>query len=461
MKISIFYTNDIHCEYEPLAGLATYIFENMTANDLLFDGGDFCDLKSLLIQGTDGLAAIDIMKMMKYDAMVVGNNEIDLEHDKLSNLANHDFPILSCNITANDGSKIDHIIPSLIIEKANIRFLVIGVSPYYSINLTPNKYNTFFAMGNITTLEPVELIRQEIAKNQTKYDICILLSHSGFKAEEYILNQIPEIDLCLGGHSHTKVEELMRINKSYYLQTGKYAEGIGRIDLKISDRKIINISGKCLNNDFPLNLALINLLKSEEEIAIKAMDRPLYTIKPLAWNPYRESELINFICDALYFEYDCDFTMMHAGIVNSAIEGDISKLRLLKLSPSKLNPTRITLFGKQIIEAVKLSFDEQVIKQAGKGAGFRGDVLGTLGFSHNVKINAHTYEVFINDKKVENELRYVCVTDDYLQRGTGYHCLKVADQDAYFYHGFIRDLLERELNNPDCWKTCQLKRIID
>ena len=461
MKISLFYTNDIHSEYERLAGLATYVVENKTANDLLFDGGDFCDLKSLLIQGTDGLAAIKIMKMMRYDAMVVGNNEIDLEHDKLSNFANHDFPILSCNITANDGTKIDHIIPSLIIEKAGIRFLVIGVSPYYSINLTPNKYNVFFTMGNITTLEPIELIRKEIAKYQSEYDICILLSHSGFKAEEYMINEIPEIDLCLGGHSHTKIDKLMHINNAYYLQTGNYAEGLGRIDLEIIDRKIKQISGEYLDNDFTLNKDIIELIRSEEKTAINAMSRTLYTIDHLAWNPYQESELVNLICDALYFEYECDFTMIHAGIVNSDVDGDISKLKLLKLAPSKLNPTRITLFGKQILEAVKLSFDDNVTKQDGKGAGFRGSVLGVLGFSHNVNINAQTYEVFINDKKVENDQKYICVSDDYLQRGTGYPCLKVADQDAYFYHGFIRDLLERELNNPNCWKTCQIKRIID
>lgn len=460
MKISLFYTNDVHSEYERLAKLANYIVENKTANDLLFDGGDFCDLKNLLIQGTEGLAAIEILKMMEYDAMVVGNNEIDLEHDKLSNFANHDFPVLSCNITANDGAKIDHIIPSLIIEKAGIRFLVIGVSPYYSISLKPNKYNVFFTMGNITTLEPIDLIKNEIAKNRSKYDICILLSHSGFKAEQYMINKIPEIDLCLGGHSHTKVDDLMHINNAYYLQTGKYAEGLGRIDLEIEEHKIKRISGKYLDNDFLPNERLTQLIKIQEKIAISTMSKTLYRIDHLAWNPYQESELINFICDALYLKYECDFTMMHAGIVNSDIEGDINKLKLLKLSPSKLNPTRITLFGKQILDAVKLSFDEQFVRQDGKGAGFRGNVLGVLGFSHNVKINARTYEVFIDDVKVENEKKYICVCDDYLQRGTGYTSLKVADEEAYFYHGFIRDFLEHELNNPQCWKTYQIKRII-
>ena len=48
------------------------------------------------------------------------------------------------------------------------------------------------------------------------------------------------------------------------------------------------------------------------------------------------------------------------------------------------------------------------------------------------------------DKKV-----YSIVTDDYLQRGTGYPSLKVKDEVCHYDHGFIRHVIERHLMDED------------
>lgn len=91
----------------------------------------------------------------------------------------------------------------------------------------------------------------------------------------------------------------------------------------------------------------------------------------------------------------------------------------------------------------------------------RGKVLGTLGFSHNVRIKRNPLTIWISRELLDEDRIYVCMADDSLQRGTGYTELATANEKAVFFPGFIRDLLERTLNDPDILKSAQIKRIID
>lgn len=136
-------------------------------------------------------------------------------------------------------------------------------------------------------------------------------------------------------------------------------------------------------------------------------------------------------------------------------------MELIELSPSKLNPTRFPVSGRQLKQAVIHSLDGEFVRQSVKGPGVRGKVLGTLGFSHNVRIKRNPLTIWINGELLDESRTYVCMADDSLQRGTGYTELATADEQAVFFPGFIRNLLERTLNSPDILKTAQVQRIVD
>lgn len=55
------------------------------------------------------------------------------------------------------------------------------------------------------------------------------------------------------------------------------------------------------------------------------MSIPMDVIGELVFDPFEESELINFICDILKKERECDFALMHAGIAESALKRPVSK----------------------------------------------------------------------------------------------------------------------------------------
>lgn len=85
---------------------------------------------------------------------------------------------------------------SHVIEIGNRKIGIIGA-------LTPStKYSSH--PGKVEFLDEVESIRREIEILKTQnIDIFICLSHSGYEREMEIAEQVEDLDLIIGGHSHT------------------------------------------------------------------------------------------------------------------------------------------------------------------------------------------------------------------------------------------------------------------
>lgn len=458
--MKLFFTNDIHSSFKNLAKLSSFIKREKQQSDLLIDAGDFMDMKDLLVQGNlHGVS--ELVKYIGYDCMAVGNNEIDLTDSGLSQIASK-LPMLSCNVFHNDLTDVPNVLKSIMIVKNQVRFLIIGVSPYYSgPDLTSSRYNVFFNMYNLNVEDPIPAVRRELEKHRGQYDISILLSHSGKTIEERILEKIDGIDICIGGHSHSRVERPCRINNTIYMQAFNFAECIGVLDLDIQDRQIHQYCGQLIFNDFPVDDDFQELYLVELGKAKAVLSRPFAFVDCLQFDPYRESELINFISDCLYEEYPCDFAFMHAGICEKSLHGDVSVMKLIELSPSKLNPTRFRVKGSDFEEAIRLSMEHDYIAQSGNGSGFRGHVLGCICVSRNVKIIKSPFAIYIDGVLLDKNREYDIVSDDYMQRAQYYPSLRKPDEEAVFYDGFIRDLISRHISDQALIESSKIKRIYE
>ena len=178
----------------------------------------------------------------------------------------------------------------------------------------------------------------------------------------------------------------------------------------------------------------------------------------LAFDPFRESPLTNFICDCLKKEFECDLALMHSGISQGALLRPVSRKRLIENFPSKLNPTIFTVSGSSLLEAVRLSLEDEHIRQSGQGPGFRGTVLGCLGFSSNVRLTREPFSLELDGDPVRPERSYTIAADDYLQRGTGYPSLAVPDREARFDKRFIRDLVQDHLTDEPVFRSAFIPR---
>lgn len=454
MGIVIYHTNDFHSNFKNLKKVHRYLRDNKTVNDFYFDSGDYTDLASVLVQADGAQSAMKLMLDSQLDAMALGNNEIDLGYDAIVQLAQCGIPLISTNLRDLNDASIEGILSSAIFNRLGKRFLVLGLSPYYSKDLAHEAYDLFFMMGGIRTNEPIVLLKKEIQKQIGQYDYCILLSHSGLTVDRVIIEAVPEIDLCLGGHTHDIV------TSKGYSQSGK-GERLGKITLEVINGRLVEVENIQLDLAETENTRFDRHYHQIEAYTDSILSSPLPFFRELAFTAFEESELINFICDALLKESDdaCDLALMHAGIAEKGLCHPVSKKSLIETFPSKLNPTIYNIKGQAIREALLLSLNDTHIRSSGKGAGFRGRVLGTLGVSQNVQVSEATSTITVNGSPLEDEKMYTIITDDYLQRGSGYPSLEVADREATFKPGFIRDLVEKYLEDEALFEAARVPRI--
>lgn len=453
MRIHIYHTNDIHSNYDFLKKVHGYLRDHKRENDFYFDSGDYTDLKNIIVQADQGRSAMEMLMSCGLDGMTLGNNEVDMGYEAVAELVSQNAPMIVANVTDNEDSPIPKMLASKIYVRAGKRFLVIGIAPFYKEDMTPSGYNVFSMMGNLKFHPPVELVRKELDNNQGNYDYCILLSHSGCIIEEEIRKELPEVDLFLGGHSH-EVK-----NYKGYSQSGM-GEFLGKITLEINDDGITEVENEQLALPKVQDKEFDLLLGQKEQLADDILSRELPAIWDLEFDPFQESELINFVCDCLLKKFEGDLAIMHCGIAEKSMLKPVSRKSLVSIFPSKLNPTMYAIKGKNIVEAVKLSLDEEYIREDGKGPGFRGHVLGTLGFSSNVRISRTPFYMEIDGRRIEPDREYAIVTDDYLQRGTGYPSLRVPNEKAQYHKWFIRDLVQHFLMDHEVFERAKIRREI-
>ncbi|OGS54488.1 MAG: hypothetical protein A2Y20_04120 [Firmicutes bacterium GWF2_51_9] len=457
-KLHIYHTNDIHSHFDRFSSLCSYLKQVRGENDLVFDAGDFNDFRSVMISGTMGRAGKVLLKEAGYDALCIGNNEGFSGIECLEEMAADDLPLLSMNLTKLDGSPIRNVKKSIILERGGIRFLVIGVSPYFGIE-GEGKYNVFFNMDGLHSHNPIPLIRDELERNSGLYDFSILLSHQGISTDERCAREIERLDIIIGGHSHTLLDEALVVNQTIIHHAGEYGKVIGKLSLEIDDGKIVGFNGEVIENTFEEDAGINKLIDEQTRIAHDKLNETLVEIEKLDFHISEENDLINFICDALMKEVKCDFSFINHGIVNHGLAGKISRRTLLEVSPSPLNPTLIKITGRQFIDAIRLSFDGNHVLKNGRGPGFRGTHIGGLGVSANVRITKEPFGIWIDEKRIAPECVYTVMSDDYLQRGSGYPMLMCPDNESRFFPGFIRDLLQRNLLDESLRNGAKTRRI--
>ena len=100
----------------------------------------------------------------------------------------------------------------------------------------------------VAYLDPVETASRmaTLLKQQKKCDLVICISHLGWQeqgmGDQTVISQTRDIDLVLGGHSHTYFEELRYVNNADGKpvaddQNGKHAIYVGKMTLTMEKVK--------------------------------------------------------------------------------------------------------------------------------------------------------------------------------------------------------------------------------
>ena len=202
---------------------------------------------------------LQLMSRMGYDATTFGNHEFDLGPDGLgraigvaakagrvpavlasnTKFANQDATLTDLQRQAKAGVIRRH----LVIERGGLRFGLFGLLGKEAIFYTSGGAVTFSdAIG--TAREIVTVLRET-----EKVDVVICLSHGGVEKgkdgrftdgdDVRLAKAVPGIDVVIGGHSHTALQEAIIVNDhTPVVQTGKYGENLGELVITLDGGKL-------------------------------------------------------------------------------------------------------------------------------------------------------------------------------------------------------------------------------
>ncbi|MBI1315331.1 bifunctional metallophosphatase/5'-nucleotidase [bacterium] len=219
----ILHTNDVHSRIDPFPasntryagqggaeGRARRIaaIRNRFKNVLLLDAGD-------IFQGTPyfnlykGEPEIKLMSAMGYDAATLGNHDFDLGVEGFAQQLPHArFDVICSNYNLKNGALGGKTLEHKIYRKGPYKVGVFGLGIELKGLVTPKLY------GDTKYLDPIEVARVQVGTLRKQgCNLVVCLSHLGFQYESdkvsdrVLAKECPGIDLIIGGHTHTFVEE--------------------------------------------------------------------------------------------------------------------------------------------------------------------------------------------------------------------------------------------------------------
>lgn len=256
--ITILYTNDTHSRIDPFpenarefAGLGGIAKRSSLVNKirleekhvLLLDAGD-------VFQGTPwfnvygGSVDFEMMSEMGYDAMAIGNHEFDLGLEGFAEAASHaSFPFLCANYSTRRTPLEPFIERHIIKEIDGFKIGIFGLGIQLEGVVDPK------LSGSVRYRDPISNAQRTV-QNLRDFHLCdyvICLSHLGYKynskqVDDITLAQnVPGIDLIIGGHTHTFLDEPVIVknqegSETLITQMGHSGVRLGRIDLNAKDQ---------------------------------------------------------------------------------------------------------------------------------------------------------------------------------------------------------------------------------
>jgi 2',3'-cyclic-nucleotide 2'-phosphodiesterase (5'-nucleotidase family) len=292
--IQIIHTNDLHSYFRGYddgragyAQLKTKIDQlkasALLRNDLqeggiesiVLDGGDFGEGNSFYLSG-DGIYSLMALSVLGVDAAVIGNHDHMLgtgvlaDQIKRSRARTRKHPhYLSANLIYTEENGLTGLVqPYVDLQIKDIKIRVIGLSTPEPIFQPPLKPSF------ILPPTPIALLQESIAK-RSGVDVILGLTHLGVSADRNLVSKTEEIDLIIGGHSHTRLERVLfeknKVGREIpIVQTGAHGLAVGSLILRVPPSRahgsveVVSYQLHDINNSIRPHQGMLSLVEEAE-----------------------------------------------------------------------------------------------------------------------------------------------------------------------------------------------------
>lgn len=228
-----------------------------------------------------------IARYMGYDAIVVGNHDIETGHKVYDRVAadfrSYGIPFLAGNAIRNDDGK-PYFFPYTILHKAGLKVAVLG---YDNANIKAWLNESLWSGMHFENLIP--LVKNDVAKVKAaeKPDVTIVAVHSGFgDGDGKILESqgldlycdLEGVDFLVCSHDHRPIT--VETDSICLINAGSRAGnvGLGKLKVKVENGKIVSktLSATLIDVDTTVAVKKMGRAFKKDYKAVKA-----FTIKPV------------------------------------------------------------------------------------------------------------------------------------------------------------------------------------
>jgi 2',3'-cyclic-nucleotide 2'-phosphodiesterase (5'-nucleotidase family) len=258
---------------------------------------------------------------------------------------------------------------------------------------------------NILFPDPVKTA--EKYKFLRENNVFVGLFHTGLETDIEIANAVPELDLILGGHSHTKIDTGMIQNGVLITQASAYLQYVGETRISVKNGKVVKRTNRLVNlNELAVEDAEVKALLDKYK-----KEDPLAKVIGRAANNLEGNEKLGALMTlAIVEETGVDMAFQNAGgiRIDKIPQGDITLNTIYSLDPFGNDVVKLTMSYEEIANLLKGSLKRHELPDLyASGMSYRFD------FDANNKLKS--FEMFdVNGKPLDKNRKYTVGMNSYI-----------------------------------------------
>ncbi|MBM3403721.1 MAG: bifunctional metallophosphatase/5'-nucleotidase [Bacteroidetes bacterium] len=337
-EVIILHVNDMHARIDDMPKLA-YLTDSLRKLHrfvfLVSAGDNFTGNPVVDMVADKGFPMIDLMNRCGFDVSAVGNHEFDLGQEMLNRrFKQARFPFISANIDSRE-TVLKQPRPIKVLKAGcGNRLALLGIIQRGDNGLPdshPDKLKGIIFTDGLQKAKEFDWLKEE-------YGNFIALTHLGIETDTILARVVPDIDLIMGGHSHTLMDPPIMVGDVMITQAGYGLRYIGKTTLQMRKGKVLAKKDEII---------VVKYLKKADPKVQKLVDQyndnpefkeVLATAETAFSN---EEELGCMMTDALTTQLKVDFAFQNVGgiRIKSLPAGNITLQDVYRIDP----------FGNQVV----------------------------------------------------------------------------------------------------------------
>jgi 2',3'-cyclic-nucleotide 2'-phosphodiesterase (5'-nucleotidase family) len=446
----VVHTNDVHgrIEADPgvgYANLATLVNmgRSVTNKNLLLDAGDVSH-GTLLTNLFEGETAAVLLDMLGYDAVVPGNHDFNYGKERLIEAAKlaeqySDLRVLAANVLDEQGNMVFQ--PYQLYYYDGFTVGVIGATtPDTETKTHPKNVEGLSFMSD----EVVYGAQAMVDEVRERADYVIVLAHLGLDEDgsygvtsKMLAENVKGIDLIVDGHSHTVLENGMRVGDTLIVSAGEYMKQVGLVEIAVRNGKAAGETAVLISaedvadpskNEYAKMLGITEVTPDPQVTAyIESQKARLeeITTEVVAYTPVfldgernnvrtKPTNLGNMIAQAMVEATGADVAFTNGGGIRASIPaGDVTRGDIITVLPFNNTVVVVEVTGQDIYDALEWGYS----RLPESNGGFPQTANMGIVYSRFSDPGNRIKRVLINGKVVDRNATYRLATNDFMAAG--------------------------------------------